>query len=315
MSPSPTPRTVLGRLLVLAGVIGLGRLPRHGLRGRHRRHRLLRARGAAPARRQVLLLPQRLGQEDQGQPAPRHLRRHARRRRVRQAGGGPGQAREQPDHHRGAPQHRGPGDAAQGGGQAQQPGAGRPREVGGDGRAAPRGQRRRGGPGGRQGRADGQGQGVLVVQAARRGRRAAGRRRLGGRRHRPLHRRRSQGQGPDPDARRRPPHAHPPRHLRPHRAAADAGRDRGLRRRPGSGRLRAAGRPPARLAALRRAVGPPLAGCGALRRHRRRQRRLPGAAGVALPRLGDLGLQPRPALRPLHPRPDRRRPAAGGGRR
>ena len=50
-------------------------------------------------------------------------------------------------------------------------------------------------------------------------------------------------------ARGRPPHAHPPRDLRPHRPAADARRSRGVRRRQVAGRLREARRSPARLAA------------------------------------------------------------------
>ena len=50
-------------------------------------------------------------------------------------------------------------------------------------------------------------------------------------------------------ARGRPPHAHPPRLLRPDRPAADAGGDRSVRRGQVAGRLREAGRTPARLAA------------------------------------------------------------------
>ena len=54
--------------------------------------------------------------------------------------------------------------------------------------------------------------------------------------------------------------------LRPDRPAARAGRGAGLPRRPRPGRLRAADRPAARVAALRRALGPLLARPGRLRR-------------------------------------------------
>ena len=89
---------------------------------------------------------------------------------------------------------------------------------------------------------------------------------------------------------------------------------RSLRARRAAGRLRATGGPPARVAALRRADGPLLARPRALLGQRRlpqRQR----AADVALPRLGGLGVQPQPHLRPLHARPARRRPAAGSRQR
>ena len=74
-------------------------------------------------------------------------------------------------------------------------------------------------------------------------------------------------------------------------------------------RLREAGRAAAGVAALRRALGPALA----RRRPLRRQRRLregQAAARLVLPRLGHQRLQPRPALRPVHHRAARRRPAA-----
>ena len=74
--------------------------------------------------------------------------------------------------------------------------------------------------------------------------------------------------------------------------------------------LRQAGRAAARLAALRRALGPDLARCRPLCRLRRlRERQV--APGLLLPRLGHRRLEPRPALRPVHHRADRRRPAAG----
>ncbi len=79
--------------------------------------------------------------------------------------------------------------------------------------------------------------------------------------------------------------ADPPRHLRPDRPAADARGGRGVRRRPVARRLRDAGRPPARLAPLRREVGPALARPRPLRRDqqlraRRRQAATPGATAI-----------------------------------
>ena len=68
--------------------------------------------------------------------------------------------------------------------------------------------------------------------------------------------------------------AHPPRHLRPHRPAAHARRRGRLSQGQSPRRLRKGGGPPARLPAVRRKVGPALAGCRALRRHLRRQFRL-----------------------------------------
>ena len=60
---------------------------------------------------------------------------------------------------------------------------------------------------------------------------------------------------------------------------------------------------------IRRALGAAVARPGALRRHQRlREGQHPRR--LALPRLGDRGLQPRPAVRPLHDRAARRRPAA-----
>ena len=64
------------------------------------------------------------------------------------------------------------------------------------------------------------------------------------------------------------------------------------------------------LAALRRALGPALARRRPLRRLRR-LREGQVAPGLVLPRLGHQCPQPRPALRPVHHRADRRRPAAG----
>ena len=66
-------------------------------------------------------------------------------------------------------------------------------------------------------------------------------------------------------------------------------------------------RPPARLAALRRALGASLDGRRPLRRHGRRQRRLPDPGSGPLPRLHHRFVQRRQALRPDAPRAPRRR--------
>ena len=81
--------------------------------------------------------------------------------------------------------------------------------------------------------------------------------------------------GPRTVARGGPRHADPPAVVRPDRAAADAGRGRGVRRRQASRRVREAGRSAARLAALRRADGDVLARPGALRRLHRLPQRQP----------------------------------------
>ena len=98
--------------------------------------------------------------------------------------------------------------------------------------------------------------------------------------------------------------------VRPDRAAAGARRDRRLPRRPRPERLRETGRPPARLAALRRTLGPALARRGRLRRLRRQARAGPAAAvRLALSRLRHPLVQRRQAVRPLPARTDRRRRA------
>ena len=80
-----------------------------------------------------------------------------------------------------------------------------------------------------------------------------------------------------------------------------------------AGRLRAAGRPAARLAPPRRAVGPVLARRGPLRRGQpdRRGHQQGPAEPARLPRLGHPGPQRRPPLRRVRPPPARRRPDAG----
>ena len=100
---------------------------------------------------------------------------------------------------------------------------------------------------------------------------------------------------PDSIASGRPPHAHSPRHLRPARPAADARRSRALCRRHFARCLRAAGRSAARLAALRRALGPALARRRPLRRHQGLRLRQGPALSVCLhlSRLRDPGASTR----------------------
>ena len=116
-------------------------------------------------------------------------------------------------------------------------------------------------------------------------------------------------------ARSRSRDAPSPRVARPDRAAAVACGTRRLRtRRRADGfrsRLRGRGRSPLGEPALRRALGPRVARCGALRRHARAasgQR----AGDVALPRLGRRGAQRQQALRRVLDRADRGRPSARG---
>ena len=113
-----------------------------------------------------------------------------------------------------------------------------------------------------------------------------------------------EAKGLDAVARGRQADADPPRDVRPDRPAADARGGRRLRGRRVARRLRAGRRPPARLAALRRALGPALARRGPLRRHQglrlRRGRELP--LGVHLPRLRHPRVQRRPAVRPVRRR-------------
>ena len=84
----------------------------------------------------------------------------------------------------------------------------------------------------------------------------------------------------------RPPHADSPRVARPDRTAADARRGRGFRQRQLARRLRKAGRPAARVAALWRAPRPLLARCRPLCRHARHPHRQL-SRDVAVSRLGD----------------------------
>ena len=107
----------------------------------------------------------------------------------------------------------------------------------------------------------------------------------------------------------RPADARPAAEPRSDRAAALAGRGRGVRGRSGARRLRKAGRAIPPIAALGRAPGPLLARCGPLCRYARHSfRQLP--RDVDLSRLGHRRLQSQPALRPVHGRAVGRRSAA-----
>ena len=99
----------------------------------------------------------------------------------------------------------------------------------------------------------------------------------------------------------------PPRHLRSHRPAANARRSRRLPRRQLAASFRKSRRSPARLAAVRRALGPPLARPRPLRRKRRLQVRRNAPQRLALPRLRHPIAQRRQALQPLRRGADRRR--------
>ena len=107
----------------------------------------------------------------------------------------------------------------------------------------------------------------------------------------------------------RPAHARPPALLRPHRPAADAGRSRRVRRRQAPRCLRASSSTGCSPRRLRRADGDVVVRPGAVRRHGRLPRR-PGAPHHAVPRLRHQVVQRQPAVRPVHDRAARRRPAA-----
>ena len=114
------------------------------------------------------------------------------------------------------------------------------------------------------------------------------------------------GLSPAEEADRRIPR--PARGPRPDRPAARSGHPRDLPRRHGRRRLRATRGPAPLLGPLGRAPLPLLARRRPLRGHPRHpQRQLPG--DVRLPGLGHQGVQPEPAVRRVHGRTDRRRPA------
>ena len=97
---------------------------------------------------------------------------------------------------------------------------------------------------------------------------------------------RLEARGLSPGAGGRPADADPPPLVRPDRPAARAGGGRALRRRPGPGRLREAGRSAARLAPSRRAPGAALAGRGPVRREPGLRVQPHPRQRLALPRLG-----------------------------
>ena len=129
--------------------------------------------------------------------------------------------------------------------------------------------------------------------------------------------REAEGERADPVPRSRPPHAHPPALLRPHRPAADAGRGGRVRRRQGR-------RTPtkswsigcSRQPALRRAVGAALARRRPLRRDARVRQGPAAAERLAVPRLRHPRAQRGQALRAVRAGAGRRRRAVPrhGGR-
>ena len=274
---------VLTLLLLLAAVRRVGRRPRAG------RRRLLREGSAAAARRalpQVSRRNQTQRRSETHLPRPRPRRRRSRPRR------GARQARRQPDR---------PGRPLQGRAQnAADRQTRRPRDSGAHplGRAGrPLAEDGRARPGGRR-ISDHRGTAAFLVVPAGQGDGTAGRqgRRLERLAHRPLPPGEARGARPHAGRPRRQARADPPRHVRPDRAAADAGGDRRLPGRRIADGVREGGGPFTGVAGLRRALGPLLARRGPLRRHRRRDRRLPGAAGVPLPQLRHRLLQRRQAV-------------------
>ena len=117
--------------------------------------------------------------------------------------------------------------------------------------------------------------------------------------------------GPRAVPRGRPPDPDPPPLPRPDRPASHPRGGRRLRPRRPPRRLRAAGRPAAGLAPLRRADGRLLARPGPVRRHPGLSQRQP-RRHLDVPRLRDPLVQRQQAVRPVHDRAARRRPAAVG---
>ena len=109
--------------------------------------------------------------------------------------------------------------------------------------------------------------------------------------------------------------AGPPSVLRPDRLAADAGASRCLRHDELPRMLGTPDRHAARLAALRRALGPPLARRRPLRRDQQLRARRRQAARLAVSRLCHPLVQRRQAVRPVRQRAARRRRVARADRR
>ena len=124
---------------------------------------------------------------------------------------------------------------------------------------------------------------------------------------RPVRPRRPRGARHPPECPGRPAHPDPPGLFRPARPAPVARGGRGVRRGPGTRRLREAGRPPPRQPALRRALGPALARRRPLCRQRRAGVRRRPADRVPLPRLRDPGAERRHAVPDIRPLADRGR--------
>ena len=221
---------------------------------------VLRAQGAAGARRHVREVPRR--EEGQRRPAARLARGDAHRRRER-PGGRAGRPGGQPAGPGDPPRRRDAQDAARQ--------AAAPRRPGRPGRL---GRRRRALAEGRPRRRPIEGQAHWAFEPLRTitppedptGWAAQPIDRLIAAGHR--------AEGLHPVARADRRTLDPPGVLRPDRPAARARAGRGVRRRRPARRLRAAGRRAARLAPLRRALGPLLARPRPLRRHGRRQLRL-----------------------------------------
>ena len=98
--------------------------------------------------------------------------------------------------------------------------------------------------------------------------------------------------------------------FRSDRPSAGATETRRVRQRSRGGRLREGRRPAARLARVRRALGPALARRRPLCRVRRTQPQLHVPVRLALSRLRHRLVQQGQAVRPVRPRADRRRPAS-----
>ncbi len=161
----------------------------------------------------------------------------------------------------------------------------------------------------------GGGEGLVGVAAGEKSARAAGeRRRVAEERHRPLPPRRAGGEGAEAGGRCGQAHAAAARHFRPHRPAAEHPGHRRVSQGQLARCLQQGRGPPARLPAVRRKMGPPLARCGAVcgEHGQGHQPRFPQC--LALSRLRHRGVQQGQAVRPVPARANRRRSPPGQGR-